>query len=174
MTNPIALENFVKAIPDFPKEGITFRDISPLLANADAYRHAIEVLKNKLAPTDPEVIVGLDARGFLIGPLLAQALGVPFVMARKAGKLPGDTVCVTYKLEYGTAELEMQKNAFPKNSHVVVVDDVLATGGTAEAACKLVELLGGHVHHCAFLIEIEVCEGRACLGKYNVDSLLKY
>lgn len=174
MTKPIKLENFVRAIPNFPKEGITFRDISPLLQDPDAYRYAIERLKNAHVDTFPDVIVALDARGFLIGPLLAQAFGVPFVMARKAGKLPGETVRVTYDLEYGTAELEMQKDAFQKDSHVLVVDDVLATGGTAEAACKLVELLGGHVYHCAFLIEIEVCGGRKRLSKYNVHSLLTY
>lgn len=168
------LRALVRDVLDFPKPGIVFKDISPLLGNPEAYRIVIEHWR-QFYKCRIDVIVALDSRGFLFGPLLAQALNVPFVMVRKAGKLPGLTERVSYELEYGTAELEIQLDAFPRGSRVLVLDDVLATGGTAKAACTLVERLGGDVDSCAFLIELSALKGRSTtLSWYEVYSLLKY
>jgi len=168
------LNDYIHDIPDFPKEGIIFKDISPLLGNAAALRASIGQLAEKLAGKQIDAVAGVEARGFIFGPLLAQRLGVGFVPVRKPGKLPAATVSKSYDLEYGQATIEIHTDAIQPGARVLVVDDLLATGGTAVAACSLLEELGGEIVACAFVVELSFLPGRAALGGRDVVSLIQY
>ena len=168
------LGGFVRDIPDFPRPGIVFKDITPVLADPRALDAAVTGLASFARPLDVELVVGAEARGFLLGPALARELGAGFVLARKPGKLPHTTVQAEYALEYGTDTLEIHSDAVREGSHVLVHDDLLATGGTASATCSLVEQLGGVVVGCAVLIALAFLNGRARLGDRRVHSLVSY
>lgn len=173
---PIGLEDlhrYVRTIPDFPKPGIQFKDISPLLADARAFREVIERMAHNVGREGAQCIVGLEARGFIFGVAIAQHLNLPFVPVRKAGKLPGDVERLSYDLEYGKATIEMQRDAIAPGIRVAVVDDLLATGGTAGAAERLISALGGTVTGFHFAIELAELEGRARLGMAPVAALLR-
>lgn len=168
------LKQYVKDIPDFPQEGILFRDVTPLLSDANAYKYAIDQMCEYAKSKGAELIAGPEARGFLVGCPVAYALNVGFSPVRKPGKLPRETVSTSYTLEYGSNELHMHKDAVLKGQKVVIVDDLLATGGTIAATCKLIEELGGEVVGVCFLIELEALKGREALASYDVYSLMKY
>lgn len=168
------LREHIRDIPGFPKPGIVFKDITPLMADADALRTAIERLADYARPLRPDVVIAAEARGFLLGAALAHELGAGFVLARKPGKLPYETVRAEYALEYGTDALELHSDAVADGARVLVHDDLLATGGTAKALCELVEQLGGEVVGCAFLLELAFLRGRERLTGYDVHSLLAY
>ena len=172
--NGPALESYIRSIPDFPKPGIVFRDITPLLASPAGLDAAVRALVELARPLRPDVVVGPEARGFLLGPALARELGTGFVPARKPGALPHETVSAHYDLEYGTDALELHIDAIPAGSRVLVHDDLLATGGTARALCGLAEQLGGEVVGCAFLIELAFLDGRAALAPHGVHTLISY
>jgi adenine phosphoribosyltransferase len=173
MTKDIDLKKHIRSIPDFPKPGILFYDISTLLAHAKAWHATIERMADVLRAYKPDVLAGIESRGFLLAAPLALALGTGFVMLRKQGKLPGTTVRHTYALEYGTDTIEIQQDAIKKGARVVLVDDLLATGGTMAAAVQLLETVGGVVPAAACVIELTFLEGRAKL-KVPVETLLKY
>ena len=173
MHNHIDLKKHIRSIPDFPKPGILFYDISTLLAHAKAWHATIERMADALRPYKPDVLAGVESRGFLLAAPLALALGTGFVMMRKQGKLPGITVRHTYALEYGTDTIEIQQDAIAKGARVVLVDDLLATGGTMAAAVKLLEQVGGVVPAAACVIELTFLEGRKKLN-VPVETLLKY
>ena len=168
------LEYYVRDIPDFPKPGILFRDITPLMASPKAFRMAVDGLAAYGRSVDAKLVIGAEARGFLLGPAVAAEMEAGFVLARKPGKLPYDTVTAEYELEYGTDRLELHTDAISPGTRVLVHDDLLATGGTASALCSLVEQLGGTVAGCGFLIELEGLGGRAKLRPHNVHALLRY
>ena len=168
------LRPFIRDIPDFPRPGIVFKDITPLLADGGALNAAVVQLADLARPLEPEVVIGAEARGFLLGPALARELGAGFVLARKPGKLPHDTVSAEYELEYGTDSLELHSDAVAAGARVLVHDDLLATGGTAKALCELVELVGGEVVGCGFLIELAFLDGRSRLEGYDVEALIAY
>ena len=168
------LKKTIREIPNFPKEGIDFKDITTLMQDGDAFKYTIDQFVNELKDKNIDIIVGPEARGFLMGTPVAYALGVGFVPVRKPGKLPYETESYAYGLEYGTDVLEIHKDAIKPGQRVAIVDDLLATGGTMEAAAKLIEKLGGEVVSMQFLIELEGLEGREKLSKYNVNSLLQY
>jgi adenine phosphoribosyltransferase len=173
MTKDIDLKKHIRSIPDFPKPGILFYDISTLLAHAKAWHATIERMADVLRPYKPDVLAGIESRGFLLAAPLALALGTGFVMMRKQGKLPGTTIRHTYALEYGTDTIEIQNDAIKKGARVVLVDDLLATGGTLAAAATLLEQVGGVVPAAACVIELTFLEGRKRL-KVPVETLLKY
>lgn len=173
MTKAIDLKKHIRSIPDFPKPGILFYDISTLLAHAKAWHATIERMADVLRPYKPDVLAGIESRGFLLAAPLALALGTGFVMMRKQGKLPGTTIRHTYALEYGTDTIEIQNDAIRKGARVVLVDDLLATGGTLAAAVTLLEQVGGVVPAAACVIELTFLEGRKRL-KVPVETLLKY
>jgi adenine phosphoribosyltransferase len=168
------LEAYVRDIPDFPKPGILFRDITPLMASPKAFRTAVDGLAAYGRSVDARLVIGAEARGFLLGPAVANDMDAGFVLARKPGKLPYETVTAEYELEYGTDRLEIHTDAITPGTRVLVHDDLLATGGTATALCSLVEQLGGAVVGCGFLIELSDLGGRAKLGAHDVHSLLRY
>ncbi|HEX8208216.1 MAG TPA: adenine phosphoribosyltransferase [Solirubrobacteraceae bacterium] len=168
------LRPFIRDIPDFPKPGIVFKDITPLMADAGALDGAVRALADLARPLAPEVVIGAEARGFLLGPALARELGAGFVLARKPGKLPHETVSAEYDLEYGKDSLELHSDAVAAGARVLVHDDLLATGGTAKALCELVELVGGSVVACGFLIELAFLGGRSRLAGYDVEALISY
>jgi adenine phosphoribosyltransferase len=170
----VDLASKIRDIPDFPKPGIVFKDIMPLLADPEALRDAVEQLAAYARPREPDLVLGAEARGFILGGALAYELGCGFVAARKPGKLPWDTVSAEYDLEYGTDSLELHADAIAKGARVLVHDDLLATGGTARAKCDLVEKLGGEVVGIAFVIELEFLHGRERLEGYDVHSLIRY
>jgi adenine phosphoribosyltransferase len=167
------LRAFIRDIPDFPKPGIVFRDITPLMADAGALDEAVRRLAEVARPLRPDVVVAAEARGFLLGAALARELGAGFVLARKPGKLPYETVRAEYMLEYGTDALEVHSDAMAHGARVLVHDDLLATGGTAKALCELAEQLGGVVVGCGFLIELAFLRGRERLKGYDVHALLR-
>ncbi|MBI4992244.1 MAG: adenine phosphoribosyltransferase [Candidatus Harrisonbacteria bacterium] len=167
------LKEYIRDVPDFPRKGILFRDITSLLEQPEAFREVIREMSTKWRDKI-DVITALDARGFIFGGALSVELGVPLVLARKKGKLPGKTVSVSYGLEYGTDTLEMHADSLTSGMRVLVVDDLLATGGTASAACSLIEKLGAEVAGCAFVIELEGLGGRENLSKYQIQSLVRY
>jgi adenine phosphoribosyltransferase len=169
----VDLDALVRDIPDFPKPGIVFKDITPLLASPEGLDVAVTGLADLARDLRVEVVIGAEARGFLLGPAIARELGAGFVLARKPGKLPHDTVRAEYALEYGTDSLELHSDAVSSGARVLVHDDLLATGGTAKALCELVELLDGDVVACAFLIELAFLDGRETLAGYDVRSLLR-
>ncbi|XP_061216024.1 adenine phosphoribosyltransferase [Neopsephotus bourkii] len=166
----------VRSFPDFPVPGVRFRDISPLLKDPAAFRTLIDLLEDHLRVSHPKIdfIAGLDSRGFLIGPPLAQRLGIGFVLIRKKGKLPGPTESISYALEYGKAELEIQSDAVEAGQKVVIVDDLLATGGTMFAACELMKRLKAEVLECLVVIELKLFKGSEKLKSIPFYSLLQY
>ena len=161
------VKDYIRTIPDFPEKGIMFRDVTSVIQDADGLKLAIDGL-------DFDVIAGAESRGFVFGMPIAYALHKPFVMVRKAGKLPCETVSKTYDLEYGTATIEMHKDSIKPGQKVVLVDDLIATGGTMQAAAELVEELGGEVVKMLFLIELAGLNGRKLLSKYDVDAVVSY
>jgi adenine phosphoribosyltransferase len=168
------LASRIRDVPDFPRPGIVFRDVMPLLASPEAFREAVEGLAEWAEPRQPDVILGAEARGFILGGALAYRLGCGFIAARKPGKLPWQTVSMEYALEYGTDSLEVQRDAVAAGARVLVHDDLLATGGTARAKIDLVEHLGGTVVGAAFLVELASLGGRQRLAPYEVFSLVNY
>lgn len=168
------VEDYIRTIPDFPEEGIMFRDVTTVLQDAEGFHLAIDELQKKLADTEFDVIVGAESRGFIFGAPLAYNMKKAFVPVRKKGKLPCETVEATYELEYGTATIEMHKDSIKPGQKVVIVDDLIATGGTIEAAAKLVEELGGEVVKIVFLLELAGLAGRARLSKYEVETVVTY
>jgi adenine phosphoribosyltransferase len=168
------LNKYIRDIADFPKPGILFKDITPLLAAPEAFRVAVDRMADYSRQRGVSSVAAAEARGFLFAAPLAYLLNVPFIMLRKPGKLPYQTVSHKYELEYGTAELHMHIDSVQANDRVLLVDDVLATGGTMRAACQLVEQAGGHVAGCAFLLELEFLHGRKRLEPHEVFSLLRY
>ena len=168
------LEDYVRSIPDFPEPGIIFRDITSILQDADGLRLAIASMQALLKGVDFDVIVGAESRGFVFGAPIAYNLHKPFVLIRKKGKLPCETVSKEYDLEYGSAEIEMHKDSIKPGQKVVLVDDLIATGGTIQAAAELVESLGGQVVKILFLMELKGLKGRERLKKYDVDSVIQY
>ncbi len=170
----VDLKSKIRDIPDFPRPGIVFKDIMPLLADPGAFRDTIEALAEFAEPRKPDVILGAEARGFILGGALAYRLGCGFVAARKPGKLPWETVSAEYELEYGVDSLELHADAITNGARVLVHDDLLATGGTARAKVNLVEQLGGEVVGIAFVIELAFLGGREKLAPYDVHSLIQY
>ncbi|MBR1873287.1 MAG: adenine phosphoribosyltransferase [Eubacterium sp.] len=168
------LEDYVRSIPDFPEEDIIFRDITTVLSDADGFKLAIDELLKLLDGVDFDVVVGAESRGFIFGAPLAYALGKPFVLVRKKGKLPCETIEKEYELEYGKATLEMHVDAISKGQRAIIVDDLIATGGTIRAAIDLIERLGGEVVKAVFLIELAGLNGREKLKGYDVDSVITY
>jgi adenine phosphoribosyltransferase len=168
------LEKTIRDIPNFPKKGILFKDITTLLSDKTAHKKAIDMLANSVKNKKIDYIVAAESRGFIFGGALAYRLGCGFVPVRKPGKLPSKTYKHTYSLEYGKDSLEMHRDAFPKGSRVLVLDDLLATGGTAGALVKLVEKLNGKIVGVIFLIELTDLKGRKKLNKYPIYSLIKY
>jgi adenine phosphoribosyltransferase len=164
----------VRDVPDFPKKGIIFKDITPVLGDKDAFKKAIDIMAARYEGKGIDQVVGIESRGFIFGAPLAYKLGAGFTPVRKKGKLPADTVGVTYELEYGTDTLEIHKDALGPGHRVVIVDDLLATGGTAEAVTRLVAQLGAEVVEIAFMIELEFLKGREKLPDVPIYSLLKY
>jgi adenine phosphoribosyltransferase len=170
----VDLKPYIREIPDFPRPGIGFKDVTPLLADAHALDAAVGELAGQVDGRDVDMVVGAEARGFLLGPALARQLGAGFILARKPGKLPHTTVQASYDLEYGTDTLEVHSDALAPGARVVVHDDLLATGGTASAVCDLVEQLAGEVVACVFLVELAFLDGRARLAGRDVRSLVVY
>ena len=169
------IEEYVRSIPDFPEEGIIFRDITSILEDADGLHLAIDLMQEKLKDVEFDKIVGPESRGFIFGMPIAYNLHKPFIPIRKKGKLPCETVSIRYDLEYGSAELEMHKYGTIKpGDKVVIIDDLMATGGTVDAMIKLVEGLGGKVVKAVFLMELAGLEGRKYLSNYDVDSVIVY
>ncbi|MFY8105945.1 MAG: adenine phosphoribosyltransferase [Elstera sp.] len=164
------LKDHIRHVPDFPKPGILFYDISTLLAHADAWREAVNQLRALIAPLKPDVLVGIESRGFLVAAPLALELGIGFVMVRKQGKLPGSTIRHSYALEYGEDTIEIQQEALKPGQRVVVLDDLLATGGTMAATIALIRKVGGEVAATAYLIELSFLNGRERLEALGVQS----
>ena len=172
MKKPI--EDYVRSIVDFPEPGIIFRDVTSVLQDADGLHLAIDLMQEKLDGLDFDVIVGAESRGFIFGTPLAYNLGKAFVPVRKKGKLPCETVSIDYELEYGTATIEMHKESIKPGQKVLIVDDLIATGGTTEAMIKLVESLGGEVVGVVVLMELAGLNGRARISDYRLDAAIVY
>lgn len=168
------IEDYVRSIPDFPEPGIIFRDVTSILQDADGLTMAIDLMQDCLKDTDVDVIVGTESRGFMFGVPIAYNLHKPFVPVRKKGKLPCETVSRSYDLEYGRATIEMHKDSIKPGQKVAVIDDLIATGGTVEAAVKLIEELGGEVVKIVFLMELAGLKGREKLAGYDVASVIRY
>ena len=168
------IEEYVRSIPDFPEPGIIFRDVTSVLQDADGLALAIDLMQEKLKDVDFDVIVGPESRGFIFGVPIAYNLHKPFIPIRKKGKLPCETVSIRYELEYGTAEIEMHRDAIKPGQKVVIIDDLIATGGTNEAMVKLIEGLGGEVVKTVSLMELAGLKGRERLQGYDVDSVIIY
>lgn len=169
-----SLKDYVVTVPDFPEKGVMFRDVTSVLEDAEGLHLAIDEMQKCLDGLDFDVIAGVESRGFIFGMPIAYNLKKPFVPVRKAGKLPRETVSRTYDLEYGQATIEMHTDSIKPGQRVVIVDDLIATGGTVAAAAKLVEALGGKVVRILFLMELEGLEGRKRLSNYDVASVIKY
>ena len=168
------LRAYIREVADFPSPGVGFKDITPLLADATALRQAIAELAEWVTVKEPSMVLGAEARGFILGPAIAAAAGCGFVPARRPGKLPPDTISATYALEYGHNSLELHPDLIPSGSRVVIHDDVLATGGTVEAICDLVESVGGVIVGACFIIDLTFLGGRERLSRYDVHSLIDY
>jgi adenine phosphoribosyltransferase len=168
------LKPYIRDIPDFPKPGIVFKDITPLLLEPRAYDHAVGALADYARPLDVDVVLAAEARGFIFGGALARELGAGFAPARKPGKLPSETISADYVLEYGIDVLELHADALAGGTRVLVHDDLLATGGTSRAKIELVEQLGANVVGCAYVIELAVLGGREALAGYDVHALVAY
>jgi len=168
------LKKIISEYPNFPKKGILFRDFSPILNNPAAMSFVVEEFSKQFHPVDVDVFVGIESRGFITASILAQKYNKGMVMLRKAGKLPGKTIKISYTIEYGKAVLEIQKNVLKKDERVVICDDLLATGGTANAAAKLVEKMGAKIAGFAFIIELTGLNGNKKLSNYKTVSLVQY
>ena len=168
------MEDYVRSIPDFPEPGIIFRDVTSVLQDADGLHMAIDKMQELLADTDFDVLAGAESRGFIFGMPIAYNLHKPFVLVRKKGKLPCETVEKEYDLEYGKATIEMHKDSIKPGQKVVIIDDLIATGGTVEACAKMIERLGGEVTRIVFLMELAGLKGREKLAKYDVKSVIRY
>lgn len=168
------LKSFIRDVPDFPKKGIVFKDITTLLNDADAFKETINRLCEPFRVQKPDVIVGIESRGFIFGSAMSYELGIPFVPARKPGKLPAETVQEEYTLEYGKDAIEIHRDAIRDGMRVLIVDDLLATGGTASATVRLVQKLGGNVVGVVFLIELVFLNGRKLLENVPVHVLIQY
>ena len=168
------LDTYIRNIPDFPKPGIQFKDITPLLKKPKILKLSIEKLIYPFLNEKLTAIAGMEARGFIFGSLAAQKLGISFVPLRKPNKLPYNVESLSYDLEYGSATLEIHVDALGKNDRVLLIDDLIATGGTAAASCKLIEKLDAEIIGCAFLVELDFLNGRKKLSKYNIHSLIHY
>ena len=168
------LDDYVTSIPDFPHEGILFRDITTVIQHPEGFKMAVDGLVHSLKGIDFDLVIGSESRGYVFGAPVAYAMGKGFILARKKGKLPRETIAEDYDLEYGKATLEMHIDSMKKGDRVVIVDDLIATGGTTEAIIKMVERLGGTVVKICFVIELAGLEGRKKLKGYDVDSLLIY
>src|SRR5881275_223358 len=168
------LRSKVRDVPDFPQPGVVFKDVMPLLADAEALHQTIEGLAEWGREKEPDLVLGAEARGFILGAAIAREIGCGFVAARRPGKLPPETVSATYALEYGSNALELHPEMIGRGARVLIHDDVLATGGTVEAIAGLVESLGGEVVGCAFIIELTFLEGRERLSKYDLHALIEY
>ena len=168
------LEKHIRVIEDFPKEGISFKDVTTLLKDKKAFKDAVLLMADAIRDLNVSTIVGPEARGFIFGAPIAYELGTGFVPVRKSGELPGETLQYEYQLEYGVDILEMHKDAIKKGDKVAIIDDLLATGGTILSTIKMIEMLGGEVVHLGFLIELESLGGRKNLSNYNINSLIKY
>lgn len=169
-----AIEEYVRSIPDFPEEGIIFRDVTSILEDADGLQLAIDLMQEKIGDIEFDVVVGPESRGFIFGVPVAYNLHKSFVPVRKKGKLPCETVSMEYELEYGSAVIEMHKDSIKPGQKVVIIDDLMATGGTIEAIVKLVESLGGEVVKIVFLMELAGLKGREKLEAYDMDSVIIY
>src|SRR5437016_11354859 len=174
MTDTDYLKSLIREVPDFPKPGILFYDITTLLKDRDGFKGVIDGLKDHYRNTGVDLVIGIEARGFIFAPALAYALGAGFVPIRKPKKLPSERVSVSYDLEYGTDSLELHKDAISSGHSVLIVDDLLATGGTAAAVTKLVEKVGGKVAGVGVVVELTFLNGRSKLAGYDVFSLLQY
>jgi adenine phosphoribosyltransferase len=170
----VDLKQYIRDVPDFPQPGILFRDITPLLRDPAAFAYALDLVAGAVAEMRVDAVVGIESRGFLFGTPVASRLGLPFVPVRKAGKLPAARMSVEYSLEYGNSQLDIHADALARGQRAVIVDDLLATGGTARASAKLVELLGATVAGIVFLVELESLGGRAHLAPYEVTTFVKY
>jgi adenine phosphoribosyltransferase len=170
----VDLRSKVRAVPDFPQPGVVFRDVMPLLADPEALGQTIDGLSAWAREKEPDLILGAEARGFILGAAIAYEIGCGFVAARRPGKLPPETVGATYALEYGQNSLELHPDLIGAGSRVLIHDDVLATGGTVEAVAQLVERLGGEVVGCCFIIELTFLSGREKLSKYDLHALIEY
>lgn len=168
------IEDYVVSIPDFPEEGIIFRDVTSVLQDAEGFHLAIDLIQEAIEGTEFDLVVGPESRGFIFGVPIAYNLKKAFIPVRKKGKLPRETVSVEYALEYGTAEIEIHKDAIKPGQKVVIVDDLMATGGTTEAIIKLIEQLGGEVVKIVFLMELAGLEGRKKIEGYDVESVIIY
>lgn len=168
------LEDYVVSIPDFPEKGIIFRDVTSILENAESLHMAIDQLQEKIKDVDFDIVIGPESRGFIFGMPIAYNLNKAFVPVRKKGKLPCATASITYELEYGVAEIEIHKRSIKPGDRVVIIDDLMATGGTVEALIKLIEELGGTVVKSVFLMELMGLNGRQKLAGYDVDSVIQY
>jgi len=168
------IEDYIVSVPDFPKPGILFRDVTGILADADGLKLTLDTLYKSLEKVEFDVVAGLEARGFLFGVSVAEHFHKPFVPVRKKGKLPRETVGTDYDLEYGSTSIEIHKDSIKPGQRVIIVDDLLATGGTAKAATKLFEMLGGTIECCIFVIELFDLKGREKLSGYRVESLTKF
>lgn len=174
MVAELMAESLIRDIPDFPTKGIIFKDITPVLQHPKAFAEVIEDMAQCASALSPDVIVGIESRGFVLGSPVALKLGKGFVPVRKVGKLPHDTIRCDYELEYGTNAIEIHKDAIEPGQRVLIVDDLLATGGTAAASIKLIEELGGKVAGVLFLVELSFLNGRSKLEGYKVESLIRY
>ena len=168
------IEDYVASIPDFPEPGIVFRDVTSVLQDAEGLRLAVDLMQEKLKGIDFDLIVGPESRGFIFGVPIAYNMRKPFIPIRKKGKLPRETASVEYELEYGTASIEIHKDAIKPGQKVAVIDDLMATGGTTEAMVKLIEGLGGEIVKFVFLMELKGLRGRDRLAGYNVESVILY
>lgn len=168
------IEEYVTSIPDFPEQGIIFRDVTSILQDAEGLHLAVDLMQKKLDGIEFDAIVGPESRGFIFGVPLAYNLNKPFVPVRKKGKLPRETVSIEYELEYGTASIEMHRDSIKAGEKVVIIDDLMATGGTTEAIIKLVEGLGGQVVKIVFLMELAGLHGRERMKNYDMDSVIIY
>lgn len=167
------LKQLIRDIPDFPKKGIVFKDITTLLSDAKSFHRMVDLLAHRYIGEKIDQIVGIEARGFILGAALAYKLGTGITLVRKPGKLPYQTCSITYELEYGSDSLEIHEDAFRKGDRVIIADDLLATGGTMAAVVDLVEKVGAEIHECAFMAELEFLDGRSKLPEGKVYSLLK-
>jgi len=170
----VNLTNYIRSIPDWPKKGILFRDITPLLADRKAFAAAVEALADKYKAKNIDYVAAVEARGFIFGAAIAARLGAGFVPIRKKGKLPYKTESATYDLEYGTATIEVHIDAVKKSSRVLMVDDLLATGGTIAAACRLIEKIGGKIEGIAFLVELKNLNGREKIKNYDIFAEIAF
>ncbi|MBR5421502.1 MAG: adenine phosphoribosyltransferase [Lachnospiraceae bacterium] len=168
------IKDYIRTIPDFPQKGIMFRDITTLIQNADGLKLAVDSMCDAVSDLDYDVIAGAESRGFVFGAPMAYREHKPFVLIRKKGKLPGQTVSQSYDLEYGSTEIEMHTDSFEKGAKVLIVDDLIATGGTTDAMIKLVEKLGGEVVGVCVLIELPDLKGREKIAGYRLDSIVSY